>query len=275
MAQCTVRLRKVPTKRKVAGRQKLELASDFGELVGLDISDTIVQLFSCELKEQERLENDPTNITINGGSGPQNIRTNVTIGYKSKSSNLVYKATAFFSRAEEMKAAAFEAYKMLLTLTRQRTGLAKNNYAIYVGRVGKDTPGKFQGLGIGSIASIDGNTLDADNTISVVGPLTTYGRKLYWNPRGGKTVNKRFGGSRKAKELLGIDPKSFFIGSATIHGDVKKRLRGKKVARAFSVSDPFYFISPRRIVGTYPETMDRPLRMPAITIQLKGRGRIR
>ena len=276
MAQCTVRLRKVPTKRVVAGRQKLLLTSDFGSMIGLDVSDTVVQTMGCELRDQESLGNEPTNLQINNGRGPQLVRTSIRPGTPgTKPSTLVFKATAFFGRADEMKKAAAEAYRMLRMVTRMLTGTAKQNFRVFVGRVGEDSPGRELGIGGVGISALNKVDLDADSTVSFVGPLTTYGRKLYWNPKGGKTVVRRLPGTRAASRKLGLKLTGGFIGSATMHQDVKKRLRRKNVARAFSVSDPFYIIPSGDIVGTKPETMKRPLRMPAITIQLKGRGRLR
>lgn len=278
MAQCEVKLRPHPTKKSTAGKQIKLLTSDFGKMIGLDISDTVVQTMACELRDQESIGNKPTHLLINNGRGSQKVRTELRLATPRRQRGdpgaLVFKAQAFFGRPQEMRQAAADAFRMLRELTRIRSGLAKQNYHIFVGTVTSDTVGKYVGQSSAGIMALRSVELTDQSTVSIVGPLTTYGRKLYWNPVGGKTVVKRFPGTRYASRNLGISIRGGFKGTETIHTDVKKRMRRKAKWKALSISDPFYVISPRRIKGTYPETMKRPLRMPAITIQVKKAGKL-
>lgn len=294
MAQCQIRLRDHPHKKSTAGKGFKQLSSDFGplysfdgshknSLIGLDISDAIAQITECEIKQQEAIGNNPTHITINGGKGPQRIRSVVSVGGKTKPSALVFKTQTIFGDPKEMVDAARDAYILLRSLTRMssltrmKTGAAVQNYMFYVGRVGKDGPGKRIGKGFSGFSALKGVDLDDRSTVSIIGPLTPYGRKLYWNPKGGKTKVKRFPGTRAASRKLGVRITGGFIGTHTMHNDVKQRMQRKAAWKAFSIGDPFFVIPPSDIWGFSRDinTMERPLRMPSITIQMKKRGRLR
>lgn len=289
MAQCAVKLRNHPTKVAKAGKSFKLLSSDAGplfsatgahkkSLIGLDISDAIVQTMACELREQESLNNKPTNLIINNGRGSQKVRNNFRLVSSrpqlGDTGTLVFKASAYFGRAEEMIKAASDAYVLLRSLTRKRSGLAVGNYAFYVGEAGNDSPGRYIGKGIAGAGALKGEEINSATSLTIIGPLTTYGRKLYWNPAGGKKVTKRFPGTRNASRKLGVRIKGGFIGTETIHTDVKKRMRRKVKYKALSFSDPFYEVSAGHIKGTGVSTMGKPLRMPAITVQMKKQGRL-
>lgn len=275
MAQCAVRLRKHPTKKSTSSRQKFLLTKDIGKITAQDISDTIAQTFVCAVEEQEKLDNPPTNIVLNNRPGLKLVTIR-----GSGAQSLIYKASAYFGRPDEMRDAAIEAYRLLRVITRIQTGpdkkdpVAKNNFHVFVGKVGADGPGKYLGQGSTGLFAIS-RELTSESTVSIVGPLTTYGRKLYWNPSNNKTIKKRFANTKAVRKELKLSIRGGFIGTDTMHSQVKKKMRRQAKWKAFSISDPFYIISPRRIVGSGIQTMKRPLRMPAITVQVKKGGRIR
>lgn len=259
MATCDIKLRKHPTKKATA--LKTHLLLDMDEILFQDVSDAVMQVADCELRAQEAQGNEATNLFINNRPVTQFQR-----GRVSSAKQYIYRARMLFGKADQLVDAALEAMQLLRTLTRIKTGQAVQSYHIFLGNTGSNSPGTELGIGISGIIEARGKVTD-NSVISIIGPNTIYGRKLYWNPRGNKTVARRLARSSIPGAKVVLQSKTGgYRGSATIHRDVKKRMQRSIKWKALSIGDPFYVMPGFKIVG------DK--RVPAISITLKASGRI-
>jgi len=257
---CKINLRTHPTKKATALRSHLIL--DMKDILLQDISDAVIQVADCELKAQERAGNNATNIFLNNrptGSIP--IRRTGSGG------QYIYRARILFGKTQQLVDAALEAMQLLRSLTRIKSGSAVQSYHIYLGNTANTSdPGSFVGTGISGIISLRGQVGD-NSMVSIIGPNVIYGRKLYWNPAGGKTIAKRLAPSRGLGAVVKLATKSGgYRGSATIHRDIKKRMSRSVKYKTLSFGDPFYVMYNTNIIG------DK--RVPAISITLKSSGRL-
>lgn len=260
MASCKINLRVHPTKKATALRSHLLL--DMDKILLQDVSDAVLQVANCELREQEQSGNKSTNIFLNNrpvGSFP--IRRTGTTG------QFVYRARMLFGSATQLVDAALETMQLLRTLTRIKSGAAVQAYAIYLGNTGNTSnPGSFMGYGISGIIAVR-SLVTSNSMVSIIGPNVIYGRKLYWNPAGGKTIAKRLPRVRGLGAKVTLNTSSGgYRGSATIHRDVKKRMARSVKYKSLSFGDPFYVMPGFKIIG------DK--RVPAISITLKASGRL-
>ena len=258
MASCEIKLRKHPDKKATALRSHLIL--DMEHVLLQDISDAVVQVAECELQEQRRQGNEPTNMFINNRPiGSVEIRRAGSAG------QFVYRARMLFGEPTQIVNGALEAMELLRTLTRIQSGTAVQSYAIYLGNTANtSSPGTFMGNGISGIVALR-DLVTENSMISIIGPNTIYGRKLYWNPAGSKTVAKRLPTVRGLKVKLSTSSGGY-RGSATIHRDVKKRMSRRTKWKSLSFADPFYAMPGFKIIG------DK--RVPAISITMKASGRL-
>ena len=260
MATCTTRLRKHPTKRATALKSHFVL--DIKDVLLQDVSDIIAQVTNCEIEQQRKLDNKVTNTFVNGK--PQGSSKIVR---SSKGGYFIFKTRAIFGSPTQIHDAALKAYQLLRTLTRFKSGAAVGSYHIYLGNTANTgNPGTFIGTGISGINAA-ADQLSERSMLSIVGPNVIYGRRLYWNPVGGKTVAKRLANPR----IRGLSVKlatttGGYRGSATIHRDVKKRMGRNVKFKSLSFGDPFFVMAHTDIIG------DR--RVPAITIMPKAAGRL-
>lgn len=261
MATCRINLRKHPTKKATA--LKTHLLLDMDKILAQDISDAVLQIANCELHEQEGLKNNPTHIFLNNrpvGHFPVR-RTGSTTG------QFLFRARMLFGTTTQIVDAALEAMQLLRTLTRVKTGAAISSYHIYLGNTANtSSPGNLMGFGIDGIYGLR-DLVTSNSMISILGPNVIYGRKLYWNPAGGKTIAKRLPRSRGLGATVKLATRSGgFRGSATIHRDVKKRMARSSKWKSLSFADPFYVSAYSDIIG------DK--RVPAISITAKAAGRL-
>lgn len=262
MATCDIKLRTHPTKKATALRSHLLL--DMEQILYQDVSDAVLQVADCELKAQESIDNDATNIFIN--NRPVN---NFQRGRFSSSKQYVFRARMLFGATSQLVDAALEVMQLLRTLTRIRSGAAVQSYHIFLGNTANTSnPGRDMGRGISGLIGDNGlrDQVTENSMISIIGPNTIYGRKLYWNPAGGKTIAKRLPTAPGIKAILKGTKTGGFRGSATIHRDVKKRMARSVKWKALSFSDAFYVMPGFKIIG------DK--RVPAISIMLKASGRL-
>jgi len=133
-----------------------------------DMQRSIQIVYSNELELQRRIGQKPTTELIDNG------RTQLF--------NVKRRAQAFFSSPDRMKAATREAWDMLISRTRIKSGAARKSYFIYVNQ--------RPIAGIDALETIV-KAMKPTDFISVVGPGVAYGRKLYWRP---------FGKARKIKK---------------------------------------------------------------------------
>jgi len=259
MATCDIKLRKHPTKKATALRSHLLL--DMEKILLQDVSDAVLQVADCELREQEGLNNKATNLFINNRPVTQFQR-----GRLSSAKQYTFRARMFFGQTTQLVDAALEAMQLLRTLTRIKTGAAVQAYHIFLGNTANTSnPGQDMGIGISGIIGLR-ELVTENSMISIIGPNTIYGRKLYWNPAGGKTLAKRLPTTPKIKVLLKGTKTGGYRGSATIHRDVKRRMSRSTKWKALSFGDPFYVMPGFKIIG------DK--RVPAISIMLKASGRL-
>ena len=73
MAQCKVLLKRIPdtTVKVRPGQRSIKLQRDFdlnanGSMVLQDITTMVLRTTECAIQEQEKLDNPPTHITVNG-----------------------------------------------------------------------------------------------------------------------------------------------------------------------------------------------------------------
>ena len=260
MATCRTNLRKHPTKKSTALRSHLVL--DIKDVVLQDISDIVTQVTNCEIAQQKQLGNKVTNTFVNGRpSGLETIRRQSGTGF------YVFKTRAVFGAPSQIVEAAKKAYELLRTLTRFKTGAAVGSYNVYLGNTANTgNPGTFMGTGLTGIFSIK-DKVSQNSMVSIIGPNVIYGRKLYWNPKGNKTVAKRLPNPRIRGLTVKLATTSGgYRGSATIHRDVKKRMARNVRFKSLSFGDPFFVMWHTNIIG------DR--RVPAITIMPKAAGRL-
>lgn len=261
MATCRINLRTHPTKKATALRSHKLL--DMDEILFQDVSDAVLQVADCELREQQSKKNEPTNLFLNNrpvGSFPVRLRN-------SSKGQYIFRARMLFGHSDQLVAAALDAMQLLRTLTRIDSGKAVQSYEIYLGNTGTSSnPGVRVGTGISGILDLKKRKLTKHSMVSLIGPNVIYGRKLYWRPAGGKTLAKRLATAPGIKVLLKGTKTGGYRGSATIHRDVKKRMARSVKWKALSFGDPFYVMSGFKIVG------DK--RVPAISITLKAAGRI-
>ena len=259
MAICDIKLRKHPTKKATALRSHLLL--DMKDILYQDVSDAVLQVADCELRQQENIDNDATNIYINNRPV-----TNFQRGRLSSAKQYVFRARMLFGKTTQMVDAALDTMQLLRTLTRIKTGKAVQSYHIYLGNTANTSdPGRNMGVGISGIIGLR-DQITENSMISIIGPNTIYARKLYWNPQGGKTIAKRLPTAPGIKVLLKGTKTGGYRGSATIHGDVKKRMARSVKWKALSFTDPFYVMAGFKIIG------DK--RVPAISIMMKAAGRL-
>ena len=258
MATCDIKLRKHPTKKATALRSHLLL--DMKDILAQDVSDAVLQVADCELAAQERDGNDATNLFLNNRPVTQFQR-----GRLSSAKQYVFRARMLFGQTTQIVDAALEAMQLLRTLTRIKSGRAVQAYHIFLGNTANTSnPGRDMGVGISGIIGLR-DLVTENSMISIIGPNTIYGRKLYWNPAGGKTLAKRLPSAPGIKVVLNTKTGGF-RGSATIHRDVKKRMSRSTKWKALSIGDPFYVMPGFKIIG------DK--RVPAISIMLKASGRL-
>ena len=111
---CSINLRHVPDSTVVVGRggkvvQKFTSRGIFVQ----DVSDIVVQITDCAIREQESLGNPLTHLLVNNRPG-NTIRT-VGLGRADPSSGvLAYKTSSSFSTVDRMTDAAMQAMELLL-----------------------------------------------------------------------------------------------------------------------------------------------------------------
>lgn len=261
MATCRINLRKHPTKKATALRSHKLL--DMDEILFQDVSDAVLQVADCELRQQQSEKNDVTNLFLNNRPvGHFPIRSQ-----GSSKGQFIFRARMLFGRKDQLVNAALETMQLLRTLTRIDSGAAVQSYEIYLGNTGNSSnPGTHVGKGISGILNLKKIKLTQNSMVSLIGPNVIYSRKLYWNPAGSKKLTKRLATARGIKVLLKGTKTGGYKGSATIHRDVKKRMARSVKWKTLSFADPFYMMSGFKIIG------DK--RVPAISITLKAAGRL-
>lgn len=257
---CNIKLRKHPTKKATALRSHLLL--DMEQILLQDVSDAVLQIADCELGAQERIDNKATHLFLNNRPVNKFQR-----GRINSAKQYVFRARMLFGITSEIVDAAVNAMQLLRTLTRIDSGDAVKSYQIFLGNTANtQDPGKYVGTGISGIIELRDQVTE-NSMISIIGPNVIYGRKLYWNPAGGKTFLKRLFRVRGLGATVKLATTSGgYRGSATIHRDVKKRLARNPKWKALSFGDTFYVMGSMKIIG------DK--RVPAISIMPKASGRL-
>lgn len=160
-----------------------------------DLQEAIQVIAYQEAKGQSKLNNPVSNIVVDGS--------------KSKSPRQVQKRIQlFFVDYSIVGEAAFEMYRVLHSLTRKKTGRARASYEFRIVKgIGDET-----GRRIGNAKSVsktrlveEAKLLERHERIVVVGPLTDYGRKLYWNPKNRTVRGKEVAYKKRARTILNVE----------------------------------------------------------------------
>lgn len=137
-----------------------------------DLQRMLRAVAATAIQEQIGLGNPPTNIIVDN-SGQKAIDT------------AERRVQAFFTDTAQVRAAVYDAWERIQTLTRVASGQAQFSYQLWFG----DRP-------IGRSPAACEIYLDRLNDpktdyFRIVGPVVPYGRVLYWNPVGKPRFNRR------------------------------------------------------------------------------------
>lgn len=141
-----------------------------------DLRATLRQVSAFEIAEQIRAGNKPSAIIVDG--------TRKSID------DAMRRVVALFGDTSQIAAALHEAFHLLRLLTRVRTGRARGAYRLLL---------NDRAAGDEASADRTASRMTSRDNATILGPLTAYGRKLYWNPAGGKDAPK----TRKRKKVRG------------------------------------------------------------------------
>ena len=217
-------------------RETKDLEKFIGIVMPKDVQATLQYVYLDELEKQRALGNRPSQALIDGRKGGDLMLVK-------------RRAQAFFANTERLIAAFTEAWAVLVSLTRIKTGRARASYALYHN-------GRPMG-GESDIARVVRASAPGD-TIQIVGPGVVYGRKLYWNPLGKpRRVRKKVAQSKHGSVITQI----YSISAVPIH---------KRVQRLIQRKYPELYVSDQW-VDSLAHGEPRGERWPAIAIWPKGR----
>ena len=135
------------------------------------LGDAVQKIAASEIKAQMKIGNNPKNLIIDNKD------------YK-PFNQAEFRVTALFTDARIIAMAAFQVIKELRSVTRKLSGLARSSFEIWTVEDYSD-PGRYrvnaQNASINTLEKL-ANTLPPTGRIVIAGPMTDYGRKLYWNP---------------------------------------------------------------------------------------------
>lgn len=144
------------------------------------LGDTVQKIAAHEIKRE-----------IDKGNPPQNL---IVDNRDNKPFNKAdYRVTAIFANSDDIAEAAETAIITLKALTRTLMGHALGSYQIWVSHSFKDS-GTLAHNGtpnLTTLKSIAATLPLKQGRLIIVGPLTDYGRKLYWNPASKRTLKGR------------------------------------------------------------------------------------
>lgn len=151
MDNYTVRLREVPTTKDL---QKFMVTVPPQDLV-----DTLRQVAVHEIAQEATQGSKPSAIIVDG--------TTQGVIFAQR------RIQAIYGDAGELAAAMHEAFDLMRRLTRFKTGRARASYRLVL-----------NGHVVGDESAVDrvAVRMTSRDSAVIVGPLTIYGRKLYWNP---------------------------------------------------------------------------------------------
>lgn len=143
---------------------------------------TFVRLIAMnELKEQQSINNDPSQILVDNVSGAKNEILTAKRRVQIR-----------FQDTENLLKAVKELYEMMQKITRLQSPpknaiVARNSFYLYLHGGGAGSGGGGVNLGLLPMALAKiafPGVLTFDSVVRVVGPLVNYGRRLFWNPVG-------------------------------------------------------------------------------------------
>lgn len=143
-------------------KETKDLVKFMAEVPPADLRAALRQISAFEIEQQRAAGNTPSAIIVDG------TRKSIAEAMR--------RVVALFGDTSQIAAAVHEAFRLLRDLTRQKSGTARGSYRLLLNdhAVGDE----------GATDRVVPRMTNRDN-VEIIGPLTAYGRKLYWNPRRG------------------------------------------------------------------------------------------
>ena len=156
------------------------------------LGETVQRISAVEIMKEVKKGNQPQNLIVDNR--------------KSKPFNKAdFRVVALFGDPRAIANATVNVLRELRNYTRKKSGTAKGSYELWKVDHAKD-PGKmlYSNATNLSVSIIEkwAASLPPFGKLVIVGPMTDYGRKLYWNPLG-KTPDYKYEG--RARYRIGYD----------------------------------------------------------------------
>ena len=181
-----------------------------------------------------------------------------------------FRVTALFSDPKVVAIATMEVIRVLKDLTRKKTRTARRSYQLWMVK-DKSDPGRMliNNAALASVGVIEkfAAALPLYGRLVVVGPMTDYGRKLYWNPKGNFKGRARYKiGYEESGRLSRINAK-YIAGERSKRDTNMRDLVLGRVKRKYPGT---------LIIGRWVEdlTINGDNRWPGIAIGIKSKGRL-
>lgn len=260
MAVSAYEITPTKTKRRSGVTVKTLAAAFPGEE---DLGEAVQIVAANEIQFQIKNKNPPKNLIVdNRNSKPFNQAD--------------FRIVALFSDPQTIAIAAREVVRILQQHTRKLTGRARGRYELWsvdhYKDKGKMLYGNAASLSVGILTRWAAN-LPPEGKLVIVGPMTDYGRKLYWNPLG-KTSDYKYEG--RARYRIGYETPSGKLSRINA-----RLIPGERAKKSTNMRD----VAIGKLRGRFPELLfqgrwvndlvvNGDNRWPGISIGFKSKGRL-